>query len=149
MQMRWKRDGIERNTMHRDQLSRFLRRLFKGGMMRRLPRQREERMALLALSVVHLDPEGIFDEAEINRHLIDWLDGISAPDSTADYVTLRRQLVDHGFLRRASDGLIYRVRAEPIAQALGDDARGLNVKALFAEVQADRSRRDAAFRSAP
>lgn len=34
-----------------------------------------EAVAVLALSLVGLDPEGIYDEAEIDAHLISWRDG--------------------------------------------------------------------------
>jgi hypothetical protein len=113
--------------------------------MRRLPKKREDAEAVMALSLVGLDPDGIFDESDINLHLLAWLDGVSSEDGDADYVTLRRYLVDFGFLRRASDGAIYRVRSQRIEEVLAPSARAVDPKQVFAEVAAARSERRKTF----
>lgn len=128
-----------------DEVTSLLRRTFKGGPMRRLPKKREDAEILLALSLVGLDPEGIFDETDINRHLSAWLAEISADGGSADYVTLRRYLVDLGFLRRASDGLVYRVRGERIDDLLSASAKGIDPKQIFNEVAQQRMQRRGSF----
>ena len=105
--------------------------------MRRLPKKRDDAEVLLALSVVGLDPDGFLNEAEVNAHLMAWLDIIS----TEDYVSLRRSLVDAGFLRRASDGFVYRVRPERINEVLAPTARTVDAKQVFAEVESVRNKR--------
>jgi hypothetical protein len=125
----------------------ILRRTFKGGPMRRLPKKREDADVLLALSLVGLDAEGIFDESDINLHLSAWLADISDDGGSADYVTIRRYLVDFGFLRRASDGLVYRVRGERVDEVLAASAKQVNPKQVFAEVTQERVQRRSGFQA--
>lgn len=131
--------------LEQDELLSLLKRTFKAGAMRRLPKKREHAEAVMALSLASLDPEGIYDESDINLHLSAWLDGIGSADGFADYVTLRRQLVDHGFLRRAADGVVYRIRAERIEQVLAPAARTVDAKRVFAEVESARNERRKTF----
>lgn len=123
----------------------LFRRIFRSGMMRRLPKKQQDAEVVLAISVLALDAERFYDESEINVNLAAWLDGIAA-DNGLDYVTLRRYLVDLGFLRRASDGAIYRVDPERIDAVLCHDAKSVDAKEIFDEVQAARRRRRLAFR---
>lgn len=125
----------------------ILRRAFKGGPLRRIPKKREDADVLLALSLTGLDPEGIFDESDINLHLSAWLTEISADGGNADYVTVRRLLVDFGFLRRASDGLVYRIRGEYIDELLTDSAKQVDPKQIFAEVSIERADRRSSFQN--
>ncbi len=133
--------------MHTEEdVLKILRRTFKAGGLRRLPRKREDADVVMALSVAGLDPDGIYEESDINLHLSAWLQGIAVDNGHLDRVTLRRCLVDYDFLRRASDGVIYRLRAERIDEVLTPQARKIDPKAIFAEVEAKRADRRAAFR---
>lgn len=113
--------------------------------MRRLPKKREDADVLLALSLAGLDADGIYDESDINLHLSSWLAGISDQGGSADYVTLRRSLVDFGFLRRASDGFVYRVRGERIDEVLSIPAQTVDATKIFAEVTQERMQRRGSF----
>jgi hypothetical protein len=130
----------------KDDLTNLLRRIFHGGLMRRVPKKREEADAIMALSLVGLPAEGVYDESEINVHLSSWLDGISR-ETNLDYVTLRRYLVDYGFLRRAFDGAVYRIVQDRIEEVLSPEARLIDVKAIFEEVATAREERRRAHRS--
>ena len=123
----------------------ILRRMFNGGVMHRLPKKQQDAHAIRALSLVDLDPDKFYDEFEINKYLSAWLDIIGADDGLSDHVTLRRSLVDFGFLRRASDGAVYRVVPEMIDEYLSADAKLINPKEIFAEVEADRHARSKNF----
>ncbi len=125
--------------------TKILQRTFKGGPMRRIPKKREDADVLLSLSLVGLDPEGIFDEQDINLHLSSWLAEISADTGSADYVTWRRQLVDFGYLRRASDGQIYRIRGEYIDAVLSEPAKRVDAAQVFAAVSTERANRRRSF----
>ena len=59
--------------MDHEEVLRLLRRLFKGGPMARLPKKQRESEVVMALSIVGLDPDGFYDEADINLHLSGWL----------------------------------------------------------------------------
>ena len=125
----------------RDQLERLLQRLFKSGPLRRLPRKRQEADALMALALSGLDPEGIFEESEINLHLIQWLAGIALENSDADYVTVRRAMVDARFLRRATDGVIYRLVPERISESITVAAQDLDPGTILEAMSAAREER--------
>ena len=124
----------------------YLRRLFHGGVIRRMPRNPPDADMIMALSLVDLDPAGIFGESEINVHLSAWLDDI-ASETGLDYVTLRRFLVDGGFLRRASDGVVYRIVAERIDEVLSPEAKTIDPKKILSEVRSARDERRRMFRS--
>ena len=126
-----------------DELVSTLRRIFRGGGMRRLPGKREDAAVIMALSVSNLDAEAFFDEAELNLHLLPWLKGISAEDGGLDAVTFRRYLVDFGFLRRSSDGVIYRVSSDRIDEVLSKTAREIDPQQVLAEMQTARAQRGA------
>ncbi|MDA1077227.1 MAG: DUF2087 domain-containing protein [Proteobacteria bacterium] len=128
----------------KDAVVALLRRIFHGGQLRRLPKKREDADVLMALSLSGLDRDGIFDETQINVHLSAWLDDISTQDSL-DYVTLRRDLVDSGFLRRASDGFVYRIQPDRIREVLSSEACAVDPKEIFAEVQSARDQRRRSF----
>ena len=75
------------------------------------PRKRRDQHVLLKSIVLTLDRERDYTEREIGDKLAFWLvDICSAID--LDHVTLRRLLVDTGYLVRQADGSQYRV-ADP------------------------------------
>ena len=126
--------------MDQQALITLLRRTFKGG-LRRVPKKQKEAQALLALSLIGLDPEGIFDELEIDNHIQAWIAALSPHDFQIDHVTWRRALVDYGFLRRATDGAIYRIRGETIAASLSAEAQQVDPTTVFTEVENTRNHR--------
>ncbi len=132
--------------MEKEQVETILRRIFKGGPLRRMPKKREDADLVLALSLVGLDPVKSFDESDINVQLSAWLDGIAQENSAADYVAMRRDLVDHGFLRRATDGAIYRIEQARVDEIIAPSARDVDPKAIYAEVLQIRQQRREAFR---
>ena len=131
--------------IERDALVARLRRQFSGGALRRLPRNPEDAELLMALAMLGLDAAA-YEESDINLHLIGWLNVIVADDGP-DYVTLRRHLVDNGFLRRSSDGVIYRVQIERIDALLSPAAKSVDVRQIHEAVETERSERRQAFRS--
>ncbi|MBT3832101.1 MAG: DUF2087 domain-containing protein [Gammaproteobacteria bacterium] len=127
--------------MERAAIISLLRRTFKGGILQRLPKKRQDAEVFLALSLVGLDPAAFYEESEINVHLAAFLDIIASQEGSSDHITLRRYLVDLGFLRRATDGAVYRVSSERIDEVLPRNARDIDPKALFREVEMERLRR--------
>ncbi len=130
--------------IEQDAVIEILRRLFHGGVMRRLPKKRGDAEVVMALSLIGLTRDGIFDESEINIHLSRWLEDI-ASSTGFDYVTLRRYLVDYGFLRRASDGVVYRIQTERIDEVISPGSKSIEPKSIFDEVQAAREERRRQF----
>ena len=97
-----------------DEVLEILRTVFRAGRLSRLPRNPEHAEVLMAHAALTLKPDGFYDEVEINEHLRGWLSEIAL--ASADHLTLRRALVDAGFLRRATDGVIYVVEQQRIAR---------------------------------
>ena len=123
----------------------LLHRTFRAGFLQRLPKRQAHADIFMALSVVALDPEAFFDETEINLHLSAFLNGIASQDGFSDYVSFRRYLVDFGFLRRASDGAIYRLCPERIAEVLPSTARDIEPTAIFITVEMEKLARREKF----
>lgn len=127
--------------MERATIISLLRRVFKGGILQRLPKKRQDAEVFLALSLVRLDPASFYEESEINVHLSAFLDIIASQEGSSDHITLRRYLVDFGFLRRSTDGAVYLISSERIDEVLPRNARDIDPKALFREVEMERLRR--------
>jgi len=79
-------------------VSRFVR----DGRLLSLPAQESRRRQVLEYLVQTFEPGRRFPEQEVNVVLRAWTEG-----GEVDYATLRRYLVDHGFLDR-EDGLYWR-----------------------------------------
>jgi hypothetical protein len=91
----------------RDTAERRLRALSSGGVGPGLPRRRADRWILLAAAARAL-PTGELAERALNQHLKAWLSD-AGPRVVLDHVSLRRALVDEGFVERDSAGARYRV----------------------------------------
>jgi hypothetical protein len=109
--------------------------------MRRLPKKQQDAEVFLALSLLGLDPAAYYEESKINIHLSAFLDIIASQEGSSDHITLRRYLVDYGFLRRATDGAVYLISPERIDEVLPHNARDIDLKTLFAEVELEKLRR--------
>lgn len=75
----------------------------RDGRLASLPRRRPLMLAALAFLAERFERDRLYDEADVNAILAD-----DAPDPA----TLRRLLVDHGFLGR-HNGAYWRERPEP------------------------------------
>ncbi|MBS03598.1 MAG: hypothetical protein CMQ24_12945 [Gammaproteobacteria bacterium] len=115
----------------------ILRRLLKGGRMRRLPRSRKDTEVFLAIAALSFHPRGILAEADINEHLTEWLE----PFASIDHVTLRRCLVDHGMLLRDAAGNNYRANQAVISKAIEPDVRSLLPGDILDALERERAER--------
>ena len=73
-----------------------------------LPRKRADRHIQLQSIVLCLDGEKTYTEKEVQLELQLWLTGIGEHILT-DHATLRRLLVDEGYMTRDRNGSVYRV----------------------------------------
>ena len=85
---------------------RFVALCTRGGAGRDWPRKRRDRWILLRALQARLPSPA--NEREMTAHIQDWLLGVGR-DFAVDAVTLRRALVDEGFLDRDDYGREYRV----------------------------------------
>jgi hypothetical protein len=124
----------------RDETRGALRRMLANGPLTDLPRSRSDLELLLALAAASFEPETVLSEKDVNDRLREWLAAASVPHGI-DHVTLRRCLVDWRFLVRDKAGSGYRLAAERIREAIADEARGLEPRAIVAEVRREREKR--------
>jgi hypothetical protein len=73
-----------------------------------LPRRRRDRHILLRSIVGTLDAKASYSEKSLNVALKEWISQVGA-GIAIDHVTLRRYLVDAGYLSRDSGGSTYQV----------------------------------------
>lgn len=86
---------------------RFITLCARGGPGRELPRKRRDRWILYRSIQSRLFDERPLAEREVTARIQDWLLE-PGRDFAADAVTLRRELVDEGFLERDGYGREYR-----------------------------------------
>lgn len=88
--------------------ARMLADLLRGGVGPGLPRKISRRKLLLRAVADRLDSGRAYTEQDLTRALRDWLE-MAGPQVCLDPVTLRRALVDHGWLLRDDAGSVYRL----------------------------------------
>ncbi len=107
-----------------------MRALLQSGFGPGLPRREADRFILLHALAGEFDPMTPLDERTLTERIAAWLAGPGARLET-DAVTLRRALVDDGFLERDGRGIAYRrsrahemrvVFVEDAATAIGEAA---------------------------
>ncbi len=81
----------------------FLKRYFDGTVLRHFPKQQKRKLILLQHIMENFDERKEYREIEVNEILM---------VIYSDYITLRRYLLDYGFLDRTKDGLKYWVRRD-------------------------------------
>jgi len=86
-------------------VERRMRALCQGGVGPGLPRRTKDRWILL-FGAVQCVGDAPLAEAELNARLRAWLEALG-PRVALDHVSLRRALVDDGFVARTPDGGAY------------------------------------------
>ncbi len=107
---------------------------------RRFPRKPRDREILMKSIVMSLDSDRDYSEGEINEALLEWGDRV-APAIESDHVTVRRLLVDYGYLERTADGRWYRLGFPPNPLAFDLEVDHLDVRATVAAYLAETARR--------
>ena len=127
----------------------FAERLIQLGarwQSRPLPRRRFDREILMKSILLVLDSGRIYSEREINAELELWnVEVVPAIDT--DYVTVRRMLVDYGYLERTADGRAYRVGFPPRPMAFDLEVEDLDVRATVAAYRESHPRRPSSDRA--
>lgn len=105
-------------TEENAETAKVLRAFFDGERLRQIPAARKKRVIILRRLLERFDPGRDYPEAEVNQIL---------QRAHEDFATLRRELVDYGFMTR--DKGIYRVATElpgrgaTVRQEVGDETR--------------------------
>ena len=109
-----------------------------GG--RGLPRNQRDQHILFKSITLTLDPAKPYTETELNLALGQWQTEVGQMIEI-DHVSLRRHLVDAGFVSRDSAGLTYHVSADNWVDLFEPDVATINPAAVIIEAQLDRERR--------
>lgn len=123
--------------VNKQQTEKVLRRLLKGGVMKRMPKNRKDTEIFLALAASSFDPRNSYSENEINEHLIEWMADFTRP-SALDHVTVRRCLIDHYFLSRSQSGSSYATNQTIINNVIDPAARSIQPRYIFEDIQQER-----------
>ena len=115
----------------------------KGG-GRGLPRKPRDRQILFKSMTLMLDNETTYSEAKINRQIEIWLAEIGSMIEI-DHVTLRRYLVDEGYLSRDEAGVTYRVSIENTADLFEAAINQLDPLQVVDEAREDLARKKRAY----
>lgn len=98
---------------------------------RRFPRKPRDREILMKSIRMGMDADRTYGELEINDLLREWNRDV-APAIETDHVSVRRLLVDYGYLERTADGRFYRVGFPPRPTAFDLDVDSLDLRATIA-----------------
>ena len=120
----------------------LLRKLLRPGRLQGFPSHPDRRDTVLAVAAGALMRRHPYGEKEINELLIDWLKSVRA---RIDHVTLRRRMVDCGFLKRTRDGSRYLLNYGRVAGVLGDPAPRVNAGAILDGILREREARKLAY----
>lgn len=120
---------------------------FASGSSFDYPRKPQDRVVFLgALSICLMRRES-YDEAELNDAIVDWLRGFGST-TALDHVTLRRYLVDAGYLRRDEAGLRYSVDGAALAAEFEESVLSLDAHEVVRQARFDREARKLAHAGA-
>ena len=120
----------------------LLRNLLRTGALQRLPTHPQILDTLLAVATGSLARQRPYAEREINDVLSAWLESVRAK---VDHVTLRRCMVDLGFLKRTRDGSRYYLNFGRVTGTLGDDAVAIDAGAMVDKIVREREVRKSAY----
>jgi hypothetical protein len=106
------------------------------------PAKALDRAILEKSMTMRIDPAARYSQKGIDEILMEWIQEIGRKIQV-DHVTLRRALVDDGFLKRRPDGRTYRLSApNPAPYVFAPDVDTIDVAKLIAdEMKAIEARR--------
>ena len=122
----------------------LLRNLLRTGTLQRLPTHPQVLDTLLAVATGGLARQRPYAEPEVNEVLSAWLESVRA---TVDHVTLRRRMVDLGFLKRTRDGSRYYLNFGRVTEAIGHCEVEIEAGALIDDIVRERKARRNAYGS--
>ncbi len=116
--------------------------LIMGG--RDLPKKPMDRHILLFSATLDLEPRRQYSEAALNEELRKWT-ALFGGNFNLDHVTLRRFLVDDGYIRRDAAGGAYALVTENLPYAFDPSLAGLDLESLVTEARRTRELRKRQF----
>lgn len=108
------------------------------------PKDELNQHILLKSAVLMLDPSTVLTEKAINERLGVWVNDISHIEGI-DFVTVRRALVDAGYLIRTRDGSSYQVVVDPHPGLFDEAINRLDIPTVITEAREEIARRKQAY----
>ncbi len=116
----------------------LLRRLLQSGRLQCFPKNPDHLNMVLAIAASRIARRRPYAEWEVNEALTGWLDSVRA---AIDHVTLRRRMVDCGFLKRTTDGSRYFLNHGRVVEVLGDPVIEVDAGAIGNDIRSERNAR--------
>jgi len=109
------------------------------------PKAAIDQHVLLKSVMLTLEETAVFTEKEINVKLKHWVNHIGTFE-LLDFVTLRRRLVDAGYMTRSSNGTAYQIAESGMGvEGFETAVNDLNPAQILTEARADIERRKQAY----
>ena len=124
----------------------LLRNLLQTGALQSLPANPHVRDTVLAVAAGGLVRQRPYAEREVNDVLTAWLASVRA---AIDHVTLRRRMVDLGFLKRTRDGSRYYLNLGRVVATLGSAEAKIDAGAIADDIVRGREARKKAYQQRP
>ena len=124
----------------------LLRNLLQTGALQSLPANPHVRDTVLAVAAGGLVRQRPYAEREVNDVLSAWLASVRA---VIDHVTLRRRMVDLGFLKRTRDGSRYYLNLGRVVATLGSAEANIDAGAIADDIVRGREARKKAYQQRP
>jgi hypothetical protein len=126
----------------------FIKRLvtlcWKSGLSD-FPKDIRDQHIILKSIMLAIEPSRIFTEQEINEHIKIWMDSVCHIKGL-DQVTLRRRLIDTGYLKRTKDGATYQVSASgPHSQFFDESVDQLDIASEIDKARQEIERKKREF----
>lgn len=117
---------------------------FASGSSLDYPRKPQDRIVFLGALSISLMQRELYSEPELNEAIADWLQSFDAA-TTLDHVTLRRYLVDAGYLLRDEAGLHYSVDRAALSAEFEETVLSLDALKIAQQARAEREARRQAY----
>ncbi len=104
---------------------------------RDLPKKPADRHILFVSAILRLEPGRQYTESELNDELAKWT-SLFGRNFGLDHVTLRRFLVDEGYLKRDPYGKSYELDADHLPYTFDPTMREMDLEELIVEARRTR-----------
>ena len=107
---------------------------------RDFPKKQKDRHILLKSSTLGLTPGETYTESQINDNLYEWT-SVYGGNFGLDHVTMRRYLIDDGYIQRDPAGGSYQLGASELEFTYDDSITGLDLEEIIQQAKLERERK--------
>lgn len=127
-------------------IKRLVTLLLRSGLSE-FPKNQKDQFIILKSVVITINLPDTFTEKEINEQIDNWIKAVGQVKNI-DRVTLRRLLVDHGYLIRARDGSVYHLaKPEPHQDLFDPSVAEVNVFEAISQAREEIIRKRERFQA--